>query len=264
MMLTLIDSHNHFDEASFDPDREAAYHRARDAGVGAQVLAAVSARLWPKLKAVTKQYPGLYPCYGLHPAYLAEHRPEHLDALANWLQRERPVAIGECGLDYYLPDLDPDAQAEFFSEQLRLARRHDLPVVIHARHAVDQVIKFLRRFSGVRGMVHSFSGSEDQAGRLLDLGILLSFGGPLTYPRATRLRSLIRYLPLDGFMLETDAPDQPLSNHRGERNEPAFVAEVLDCVAGLRGADPVEIAAATTENARRLFRLPDALPAGAH
>jgi TatD DNase family protein len=113
-------------------------------------------------------------------------------------------------------------------------------------------------------MVHSFSGSEDQAGRLLDLGILLSFGGPLTYPRATRLRSLIRYLPLDGFMLETDAPDQPLSNHRGERNEPAFVAEVLDCVAGLRGADPVEIAAATTENARRLFRLPDALPAGAH
>lgn len=263
-MFTLIDSHNHFDEASFDPDREAAYRRAREAGVQAQVLAAVSARLWPKLKAVAANYPGLYPCYGLHPAYLTEHRPEHLDALADWLRRERPVAIGECGLDYYLPDLDPDAQAEYFAEQLRLARRHNLPVVIHARHAIDQVIKFLRRFAGVRGMVHSFSGSEDQAGRLLDLGISLSFGGTLTYPRANRLRSLIRYLPLDGFLLETDAPDQPLRNHRDERNEPAFIAEVLGCVAELRDADPAEIAAATTENARRLFRLPDALPAGAH
>lgn len=263
-MLNLIDCHNHFDEASFDVDRDDAYQRARQSGVIVQVLAAVSARLWPKLKEVATQYPGLYPCYGLHPAYLAEHRPEHLDALADCLHQERPVAIGECGLDYYLPDLDPDLQAEYFTGQLRLARRHDLPVVIHARHAVDHVIKLLRRFVGVRGMVHSFSGSENQAGRLLDIGILLSFGGPVTYPRATRLHGLIRYLPLDGLLLETDAPDQPLSRHRGERNEPALLAEVLDCIARLRGVDPAEIAAVTTENARRLFRLPDVSPASPH
>ena len=256
-MLALIDSHTHFDDASFDADRDTAYQRARAAGVEAQVLAAVSARLWPKLKAVVAHYPGLYPCYGLHPAWLAEHRPEHLDDLANWLTRERPVAIGECGLDGYLPELDPDLQAEYFVAQLRLARRHDLPVVIHARHAVDQVIKQVRRFAGVRGMVHSFSGSVDQARRLLDLGLLLSFGGPLTYPKATRLRGLIKILPLDRFLLETDAPDQPLSTHPGQRNEPAYLAEVLACVAELRHADPAEIAAATTENARRLFRLPD-------
>ncbi len=256
-MRALIDSHNHFDDASFDPDRDAAYQRARAAGVEVQVLAAVSARLWPRLKAVVADYPGLYPAYGLHPGYLAEHRFEHLDALADWLVRERPVAVGECGLDYYLSDLDPNPQTEYFAEQLRLARRHDLPAIIHARHSVDQVIKQLRRFSGVRGVVHSFSGSADQARRLLDLGILLSFGGPLTYPRANRLRNLIRGLPLDGFLLETDAPDQPLSNHRGERNEPAFLPEVLACVAELRGADPDEIAAATSANARRLFRLPD-------
>jgi TatD DNase family protein len=168
--------------------------------VEAQVLAAVSARLWPKLRAVAARYPGLYPSYGLHPAYLAEHRPEHLDALADWVVREKPTAIGEIGLDYYLPDLDAGAQAEYFTGQLRLARRHDLPVIIHARHAVDQVIKYLRRFAGVRGVVHSFSGSEAQARRLLDLDFLLGFGGPLTYSRATRLRSLIRYLPLDGFV----------------------------------------------------------------
>jgi len=130
-------------------------------------------------------------------------------------------------------------------------------VAIHARHAVDQVIKLVRRFAGVRGMVHSFSGSVDQAWRLLDLGILLSFGGPLTYPKATRLRGLMKTLPLDGFLLETDSPDQPLSTHPGQRNEPAYLAEVLACVAELRNADPAAIAAATTANARRLFRLPD-------
>lgn len=263
-MLALIDSHSHFDDARFDPDRDDTYRRARAAGVRVQVLAAVSARLWPKLKAVAARYPGLYPSYGLHPAHLAEHRPEHLGALADWLIRERPVAIGECGLDYYLPDLDPEVQADYFTGQLRLACRHDLPVIIHARHAVDQVIKRVRRFPGARGVVHSFSGSVDQARRLLDLGILLGFGGPLTYPRATRLRGLIRYLPLDGFMLETDAPDQPPSNHRGARNEPAYLAEVLACVAELRGVDPAEVAAATTANACRLFKLPDAVSAGPH
>jgi TatD DNase family protein len=256
-MLTLIDSHSHFDDARFEIDRDAAYQRAQQAGVDIQVLAAVSAALWPKLKAVAAAYPGLYPSYGLHPAWLAEHQPEHLDALAEWVSREHPVAVGECGLDYYLPNLDADMQTEYFSEQLRLARSHNLPVIIHARHAVDAVIQQVRRFNGARGVVHSFSGSAEQARRLLDLGILLSFGGPLTYSRAQRLRSLIQTLPLDGFMLETDAPDQPPFNHRGQRNEPAYLPEILICVAELRGADPAEIAAATNANARRLFGIAD-------
>jgi len=263
-MVALIDSHTHFDDARFDADRDVAYRRARAVGVEAQVLAAVSAPLWPKLKKIAASYPGLYPSYGLHPVWLAEHRPEHLDQLADWLTRERPVAIGECGLDYFQPDLDPNLQAEYFAGQLRLARRHDLPVVIHARHAVDHVIQQVRRFAGVRGMVHSFSGSVDKARRLLDLGILLSFGGPLTYERATRLRGLMKVLPLDGLLLETDAPDQPPSAHPGQRNEPAYLTEILACVAALRNADPAEIAAATAANARRLFKLPDALPAGPH
>lgn len=263
-MLALIDSHNHFDAALFAEDRTAAYHRARSAGVEAQVLAAVSAQSWPQLKAVAETYAGLYPSYGLHPVWLAEHRPEHLAQLADWLTREQPVAIGECGLDAYLPNLDLKLQAEYFIAQLRLARRYDLPVVIHARHAVDQVLQLLRRFAGVRGMVHSFSGSEEQARRLLDLGILLSFGGPLTYPRANRLRRVVKMLPLDGLLLESDAPDQPPSAHVGQRNEPAYLPEILACVATLRGANPAVIAAATTANARRLFRLPDAPPARPH
>ena len=249
----MIDTHTHFDDPRFDSDRDAAYARAHAAGVTAQVVAAVRAQSWPQLKAITAGYPGLYPAYGLHPLWLADHRPEHLNELADWLERERPVAVGECGLDGGLADADLNQQAVYFTGQLRLARRYKLPVVIHARRAVDVVLQLLRRFPGVRGMVHSFSGSEDQANRLLDLGMLLSFGGPLTYPRAKRLRRLFQVLPLEALLLETDAPDQPPRTHPGERNEPAYLPEIVACAAELRGLEPTVLAAAVTANARRLL-----------
>ena len=262
--MYLIDAHNHLDAAAFDADRAAVYQRARNASVVAQVLAAVSADAWPKLKAVTAQYAGLYASYGLHPMYLAQHRPEHLDALDTWLGAEAALAVGECGLDYSLPHLPPELQTEYFVAQLHLAQRHQLPVVIHARRAVDQVLKLLRRCAGGRGMVHSFSGSEQQAGQLLDLGFLLSFGGPVTYPRALSLKRLVRYLPLDALLLESDAPDQAPSAQRGQRNEPAFIPHVLDCIAAVRGVAPGEIATATSANACRLFGLPDVHPTRTH
>jgi TatD DNase family protein len=249
----IVDSHCHFDAAEFDRDRDTAYQRACAAGVTAQVVPAICARLWPQLKAVTTRYPGLYPAYGLHPMLLTEHRPNHLQQLADWLEREKPVAVGECGLDYFVTELDPQTQLDYFTAQLKLARDYDLPVIIHARRAVDEVIKTIRRFHGLRGTVHSFSGSEQQARRLLDLGFLLSFGGPLSYPRANRLRTLIRVLPLEGLLLETDAPDQPGLLHRGERNEPAFITETLTVMAQLREQDPAVIAAVTARNAANLF-----------
>lgn len=253
MSLPLIDSHCHFDADRFDPDRDAAYMRARAAGVAAQIVPAVSAALWSKVKAVTTAYPGLYPAYGLHPMCLDEHRPEHLIALAKWVEQARPAAIGECGLDYYIPGLDPAQQVVFFTEQLRIARAYDLPVIVHARRAVDHVIKYLRRFPGVHGVVHSFSGSEQQARRLLELGFLLGFGGPLSYPRAQRLQHLLQVLPLQGVLLETDAPYQPGLLHQGQRNEPAFLPETLAVIARLRNQDPAEIALVTTRNALALF-----------
>ncbi|NJN47641.1 MAG: TatD family hydrolase [Candidatus Competibacteraceae bacterium] len=249
----IVDSHCHFDAAEFDRDRDTAYQRACAAGVTAQVVPAICARLWPKLKTVTARYPSLYAAYGLHPMLLAEHRPDHLQQLADWLEHENPVAVGECGLDYFVPELDPHMQLDYFTAQLKLARDYALPVIIHARRAVDEVIKAIRRYPGLRGTVHSFSGSEQQARRLLDLGFLLSFGGPLSYPRANRLRTLIRALPLEALLLETDAPDQPGLLHRGERNEPAFITETLTVMAQLRDQDPAEIAKATATNAARLF-----------
>ncbi|MFW5454924.1 TatD family hydrolase [Thioalkalivibrio sulfidiphilus] len=252
-----IDTHSHFDDAAFDADRDACWARARAVGVEAQVLPAVSRASWPKLRAVAAGDPRLYPAYGLHPMLLAEHTPTDLEALEAWIERERPVAVGECGLDYFVADLDPDAQWSYFTGQLELARRYNLPVIIHARRAVDQVAKALRQCPGSRGVVHSFSGSEQQARTLIDLGCLLGIGGPVTYPRAQRLRRLVATLPLEAILLETDAPDQPAINHRGERNEPAFLPEIAVEIARLRDMEVEELAAATTRNARRLFALPD-------
>ena len=257
--MRLVDSHCHLDAAEFDPDRGQVVARARDAGVQRQVVPAVTAASWPKLREVCRAGPGLHPAYGLHPTFLAAHRPGHLDELARWIEREHPLAIGECGLDFFVEGLDRQEQALYFDGQLRLAREYGLPVVVHARRAVDAVIAAIRRIGGgskLRGVVHSFSGSPEQARQLWDLGFMTGLGGPLTYERAQRLRRLVAGMPLEFLLLETDAPDQPDAQIRGQRNEPARLRCVLDVVAELRGQDPADIAAATTANAERLFGLP--------
>lgn len=252
----LVDTHCHLDDAGFDGDRADVIARAQGAGVAWQVVPAIDAAGWPRLRDVCLSAPGLMAAYGLHPMLLARHRPEHLDRLREWIEREHPVAVGECGLDYFVEGLDRDAQAMYFEGQLRLAREFDLPVVVHARRAVDAVIAALRRVGGLRGVVHSFSGSDEQAARLWKLGFLLGLGGPVTYERAQRLRRLAASMPLEHLLLETDAPDQPDAAIRGQRNEPARVAVVLGCIAALRNESPDTIAAATTANAARLFGFP--------
>lgn len=254
--MRLIDSHSHFDAAEFDADRDAAFARAVEAGVAMQVVPAVDAASWPKLKQVCASHPGLFPAYGLHPMFFAAHRPEHLIALRTWIERERPLALGECGLDYFVAGLDPDLQQTYFEAQLKLAREFDLPVIVHARRAVDAVIAAIRKIGGLRGVVHSFPGSAEQAAQLHRLGFLLGIGGPVTYDRAKRLRSVVARVPLEQLLLETDSPDQPDATRRGQRNEPAYLVNVLNVLAMLRGIPQVELAATTTANARRLFRLP--------
>lgn len=256
--MDLIDSHCHLDASEFDADRPAVLERARCAGVGRQMVPAVTAGSWPKLKQVCGQDAGLFPAYGLHPMFLAEHRRPHLEALRGWVQRERPHAIGECGLDYFVEDLDRDEQAHYFDGQLRLAREFELPVIVHARRAVDDVLAAIRRFAPLRGVVHSFSGSRQQAEQLWKQGFLVGLGGPVTYERARRLRTLAATMPIEFLLLETDAPDQPDAHIRGQRNEPARLTRVLDTIAALRDEEPDAIARATRCNAERLFNLPSA------
>lgn len=254
-MEALFDSHCHLDADEFDRDRDAVITRAQAAGVARQIVPAIHAESWPKLRAVCATAAGLYPAYGLHPMYLSQHRPQHLDALRDWIETERPVAIGECGLDYFVDDLDRAAQAEYFDGQLALACAFDLPVIVHARRAVDAVIASIRRIGPLHGVVHSFSGSPQQARQLWDLGFMIGLGGPVTYSRANRLRELAASMPIEFLLLETDAPDQPDADARGGRNEPARLTIVLETIARLRGMPPAELAVATTTNASRLFGL---------
>jgi TatD DNase family protein len=191
--------------------------------------------------------------------YLSSHRPAHLQELGDWIAREGPVAVGECGLDFFVEGLDPDAQRLYFDGQLALARDFDLPVIVHARRAVDAVIASFKRVGDLRGVVHSFSGSPEQARQLWQLGFLVGIGGPATYSRANRLRGLVAKMPLEHLLLETDAPDQPDSGIRGQRNEPARLSFICETIAELRGVDAEVIATATSANAQRLFNLPDAI-----
>ena len=254
-MIELVDSNSHIDVDEFDADRAQVLARARAAGVTRQVVPAIALAGFDKLKALCGGESGLHPAYGLHPMYLTEHDPAHLLALREWLERERPVAVGECGLDFHVEGLDIEAQRRYFRAQLELAHEFGLPVILHARQAVEEVIATLRSVGNASGVVHSFGGSEEQARQLWKLGFCIGLGGPLTYERARRLRGIVAAMPLEFLLLETDSPDQPLHGHQGARNEPALLVDVCDCVAALRGTSRDEIAAATTRNAERLFAL---------
>ena len=254
-MPRLIDSHVHLDDDAFSRDRDAVIERAFRAGVESMVVPGVDFESWRKIRELADEHPEIHPAYGLHPMFLTHHAPEHVDALSSWLEEPRVVAVGEIGLDFHVDGLDHDQQRSYFSRQLELARAHKLPVIVHARGALEEVSLTLRRASVVGGVVHSFSGSEQQARRLWDLGFHLGIGGPVTYERAQRLRRIVASMPIEFLLLESDAPDQPDAKHRGERNEPARVTEVLRCVAALRGQTEAEVALATSANAGRLFNL---------
>jgi len=254
--MRLIDSHCHLDAPTFDPDRPQVMARARACGVIAQIVPATLAARWLDVRTVCRHIPGLFPAYGLHPMFVCEHRPEHLHQLRDWIEHERPVAIGECGLDYFVPRLDAQTQQFYFDAQLKLAREFDLPVIIHARRAVDVVIASIRRIGGLRGVVHSFSGSLEQGQRLSQLGFLIGIGGAVTWPRAQRLRRVVASIALESLLLETDAPDQPDSAIRGQRNEPARLPVILAAVAEARQQPEEQIARASCDNAVMLFELP--------
>ncbi|HKK04835.1 MAG TPA: TatD family hydrolase [Gammaproteobacteria bacterium] len=254
--MELIDTQTHLDFPEFDADRAAVLAAARQAGVVAMVVSGVSAATWSRLLALTDAEPGLFPALGLHPMFLAEHNAADLTALAEAVERHRPVAVGEIGLDFQLRELDRPRQLELFEAQLAVARDARLPVILHVRKAHDEVLARLRRFDLVGGTVHAFSGSRQQAEHYLALGFKLGFGGAMTYSRARKLRTLAAELPLEALVLETDSPDLPPAAHHGERNSPAYLPEIAAVLAELRGEDPLNLARRTTDNARTVFGLP--------
>lgn len=253
--MELIDSHCHLDVSDFDADRLAVLQRARHNGIAGIVVPGIESAGWDALWQLCRSEAGLYPAFGLHPVFLQQHTAADLPALQALLQRHPPVAVGEIGLDYHVEDLDRDAQQTVFEAQLELARDAGLPVILHVRKSHDQVLATLKRVRVCGGICHAFNGSQQQASLYHDMGFSFGFGGMLTYERSTRLRALAKALPLESIVLETDAPDMTVAQHRGERNSPEYLPYCLAALAGVRGEDAEEIARVTTANAREVLKL---------
>jgi TatD DNase family protein len=247
--MELIDTHCHLDVAEFDADRTAILAQCRSAGITRIVIPAIHAAGWQKLLQLCRKEAGLYPALGLHPVYIDSHKDADLHALEKMLQTEKPVAVGEIGLDFFLTDLDRQRQQAIFEAQLQLAQNAGLPVLLHVRKAHDQVLATLRRIRVKGGIAHAFNGSLQQAQQYLELGFKLGFGGTLTYERSSKIRQLAQNLPIEAIVLETDAPDMVVAQHRGERNSPEYLTHVLTAMADLRQMDAKALAQQTTANA---------------
>jgi len=251
--MELIDSHCHLDDDRFDLDRDAVVARAKTLNIGKIIIPATTANRWAKVKQVTGEYEGVYPSYGLHPMFIEQHQAIHIRELDEWLDREKPIAVGECGLDFFNSRTDEKWQKQLFNEQLQLAVNHQLPVIVHARKAMDEVISLLRKNTPVGGVIHSFSGSLQQARQLIDLGLKLGIAATVGFERAKKLRSVVAAVPDYGLLLESDAPDQPGAAHHGERNEPAYIVEHLKTIATLRNIADAELIEVLQRNSYQVF-----------
>lgn len=255
--MQFIDSHCHLDIPGFLPFVEEIVKDARAVGVCRFILPGITASGWNQLFATCSRHRGFYGAPGLHPLYLEHHVPQDLSVLADIVDREKPVALGEIGLDYYEKTADRSAQQEYFEQQVDIASQKKLPIILHVRKAHDQVLATLRRKHFTDGgIVHAFSGSFQQATQYYDLGFCIGVVGTITYSRALKIRKTVSELPAQALVLETDSPDIPLFGSDGKPNLPKYLPAIAATLAELR-KEPVElIAEYTTHNCERILRLP--------
>ncbi len=257
--MELIDTHCHLDWNSFDPDRQAVIDRAVQAGVRRMITIGVDLASSRRAVEIAEQQVGVYAAVGVHPNDCADFAATMLQEI-RWLARHpKVVAIGEIGLDYYWHKVDHDTQARAFRAQLELAAEIDKPVIIHSRAAAPDVVTilddFTQRSARVTGTLHSYFDDLEIARRIFALGFYIGVTGPITFKKSDRERDIIRQVPLERLLLETDAPFLTPHPHRGERNEPAYVRQVAETIARSREQPVEEIARQTTRNAERLFNL---------
>lgn len=269
----LIDTHCHLDAIEFEADREQVIQRAQANGVGAIIIPAVSVANLDAVRHLAHSFTGGYYALGIHPICVPAALESDLSvlelAIQDALSDPKLLAIGEIGLDYFIPELTQPAMREkqerFYTAQLDLAQRYSLPVIIHVRRSHDILLKHLRRRPCIGGIAHAFNGSAQQAQQFIDLGFALGFGGAMTFDRALQIRRLAVSLSLEDLVLETDAPDIPPAwlglDGQGQwgssvpkpRNEPAEVGRMADVLAALRGVTREQLVAATWVNARRVL-----------
>jgi TatD DNase family protein len=252
----MIDSHCHLDAAEFDLDRAAVTHAAVSAGVRMIIVPAVARDNFARVAALGQQ-PNVCYALGIHPTYVDRAADADLPALRaavlTALPDPRFVAIGEIGLDFFVAGLDRERQTLFYEQQLRIAKEFDLPVILHVRRAQDQVLKFLRKYHIRRGIAHAFNGSQQQALAFLAQGLVLGFGGAMTFSRALQIRRLVADLPAHAHVLETDAPDIAPQWLHPRRNAPTELPAIAQVFAQLRQSELPACIADTTANVRRVL-----------
>ncbi|MBA7856691.1 TatD family hydrolase [Enterobacter sp. RHBSTW-00901] len=256
MMHCFVDTHCHFDFPPFTGDEEQSIARAAEAGVQAIIVPAIEAANFERVLNLAQHHRAIYAALGLHPIVIERHLDEHIEKLDVVLQTagNKLVAIGEIGLDLWRDDPQFERQQALLDAQLRLAKRHDLPVILHSRRTHDKLAMHLKRIDLPRtGIVHGFSGSLQQAQRFIELGYKIGVGGTITYPRASKTREVMAQLPLSALLLETDAPDMPLNGFQGQPNRPEQAARVFTTLCELREEPEALIAGVLLENTRSLF-----------
>lgn len=251
----LFDTHAHYDDEKFDGDRDAVIASLPENGVAAAVDIGCSFDSIPKALALAEKYRFIYASVGLHPndAAAAEGNPDTLGFLKECLRHPKVVAIGEIGLDYHYDEPSRELQKRWFERQLLLAEETGYPVIIHDREAHGDTMDMLRRHKGVKGILHSFSGSPEMARELVKMGFYISFSGVLTFKNAARLPEVAKEVPLDRVLTETDCPYLAPHPHRGKRNDSTLMRYTAERLAEIKGLTYGEICRATFENAKRIY-----------
>ena len=258
--MQLIDTHAHLDDDAFASDRDETLARADAVGLSAIVTIGTTVGTSRTAVEFTDRYPHVFAAVGIQPNHVAQAGSDDWEIIRKLAARPKVVAIGETGLDRYWDYAPFDQQVEYFQKHIELARETDLPFIVHCRDAAADVIAQLRQAAEVgplRGVLHAFSADSATASICLELGLHISFAGMLTYKKNEGLRAVAAQVPLDRLVVETDCPYLAPTPKRGKRNEPAYVVHTLRCLAEIHGMSEEEMARMTTQNARRLFQLPD-------
>lgn len=252
-MLTYIDSHAHYDDEQFDGDRDELLNSLHENGVRNIVNIGCSLERSQFSVDLAEKYPFVYAAVGVHPEDAPDTPDGYLSKIEFWTANPKVVAIGEIGLDYHYEGFDRELQMRFFEEQLDLAEKSGLPVIIHSRDAAEDTMNILRKRGTVKGVMHCFSGSAETAKQVLELGMNISFTGVLTFKNARKAVEAVKVIPLDRLMLETDCPYMAPEPYRGKRCDSSMITQVINKIAEIKEVSPETVAETTMANTLKLF-----------
>lgn len=252
----IFDSHSHYDDEAFSEDRDEVLSGLKDKNVGNIIACASSFDSIEKVIEICKKYPFSHPAIGIHPENALDLTKERIPLLEKYIDEVKPVAIGEIGLDHYWPEPSPEVQREVFEYQLKLAKKNNLPIIVHAREASEETFNLIKEADlDKKGVIHCFSSSLEMAKRYIDMGYYIGIGGVVTFKNSKTLKEIASTIPLSSILIETDCPYMAPTPHRGKRNDSSLLVYVAEEIASLRGITKEEVIEETQKNAKRLFNL---------